>query len=302
MPPAWPTGIVPSLNTPFRADGAPDLDAAEALLATVAGDGCSGALLLAVAGEGEALAEDEARALLRRTVRAAATLGRPFPILASLGPDAGLAVRRAGLYAADGADILLYQAPPGLPVAALADILDRLAAAGRPLMLQDFDPDGAGLATDDLLRLVERVPALRFVKVETRPSGPKMSALIASFRGRVHVSGGWAVNEMLDALERGIHAFIPTELEPVYVAIVRARARGDRAAAAALFARIAPVLAFANRDVGTSIRFLKQLRVRRGLFASDHCRAPVARFDAATQAEADRCADLALDAIAACRG
>jgi len=169
-------------------------------------------------------------------------------------------------------------------------------------MLQDFDPDGPGIPAEHLAALTLEIDALRYVKVETRPSGPKMTAILQAGGDAIHVSGGWAVGEMLDALARGIHAFIPTEMEPVYVAITSAYARGDRAEAAALFDRIAPVLAFANRDVGTSIRFLKRLRHRRGLFASDRCRAPVPEFDAAVLAHADRLIDAAIAAIAQCRG
>ena len=297
----WPLGIVPSLNTPFTADNALDLDAVERLVRSIAADGCTGALVLAVAGEGAALDENEARSLLQRAAKTASSLGNPIPIIASLGPDAGLADRRAELFAADGADILLYQAPPGQSGVVLEDTLRRLASADRPIMLQDFDPEGPGLETGELVRLAGSVPAVRYVKVETRPSGPKMSALLQSGKGRIHVSGGWAVNEMLDALSRGIHAFIPTELEPVYVEIVRAQSRGELKTAAERFARILPVLEFANRDVGTSIRFLKQLRFRRGLFATDHCREPVPEFDRATQAEADLLIDSAIDAIEACR-
>lgn len=297
----WPLGIVPSLNTPFTADDALDLDAVDRLVRSIAADGCTGALVLAVAGEGEALDESEARSLLQQAVKTAELLGDHFPIIASLGPDAGLARRRAELYAADGADMLLYQAPPGQSGEILEDTLRLLASAGRPIMLQDFDPDGPGLETSELVRLAGTIPGVRYVKVETRPSGPKMSALLRSGKGRIHVSGGWAVNEMLDALSRGIHAFIPTELELVYVEIVRAHNRGDPTSAAEHFARISPVLAFANRDVGTSIRFLKQLRFRRGLFRTDRCRDPVPEFDRSTQAEADLLIDCAIDAIEACR-
>ena len=297
----WPLGIVPSLNTPFMADDEIDLDAVERLVKSIAAEGCTGALVLAVAGEGASLDENEARLLLRRAAKAADSLGYSFPIIASLGSDAGLAGRRAELFAADGADILLYQALPGQSGVILEDTLRRLAGAGRPIMLQDFDPDGPGIETSELVRLASAVPAVRYVKVETRPSGPKMRALLRSGQGRIHVSGGWAVNEMLDALSGGIHAFIPTELEPVYVEIVRAQNRGDSKTAAELFTRILPVLAFANRDVGTSIRFLKQLRFHRGLFNTDRCRHQVPDFNRATQAEADRLIECAIEAIEACR-
>jgi len=297
----WPIGIVPSLNTPFTAEGTVDFAAHDRLVREVAGAGCTGILLLAVAGEGETLTEDESRALLRHASSVTRSLPTPLPVVASLGGDPARAERRAAAYAADGANILLYQAPPGSTAEALRMTLARIAAAGAPIMLQDFDPAGPGIPIERLVGLTREIDALRYVKVETRPSGPKMTAVLQACRGAIHVSGGWAVNEMLDSLARGVHAFIPTELEPVYVAITRAYWRGDQEEAAAMFKRIAPVLAFANRDVGTSIRFLKRLRHRRGLFATERCRAPVPDFDAATLAEADRLIDLAIATIAHCR-
>ena len=297
----WPDGIVPSLNTPFARDGSVDAEGYGRLVLHLAGEGCAGALALAVAGEGPSLTEAECRTLLRSAVRAAQSVPGQFPIIASLGSDPDLAMHRAGLYAEDGADVLLYQAPPGGDLVSLGPLLRRLSDAGRPLMLQDFDPAGSGLAIEDIVALSRDVPAFRYLKVETIPSGPKQSAVLAATAGRMHVSGGWAVNEMLDAMDRGIHAFIPTELEPVYVEIFAAHRRGNRERASALFGRIAPVLEFANRDVGTSIRFLKRLRQRRGLFETDICRSGVAEFDAATNHEAERLIGVALSAIAAAR-
>jgi len=287
----WSIGIIPSLNTPFTAEGTVDLDAHDRLVREVAGAGCTGILLLAVAGEGDTLTEDESRVLLHHASSVTRSLPTPVTVVASLGGDPARAERRAAAYAADGANVLLYHAPPGSTAEALRMTLARIAAAGAPIMLQDFDPAGPGIPIERLVALTR----------ETRPSGPKMTAILQACRGAIHVSGGWAVNEMLDSLARGVHAFIPTELEPVYVAITRAYWRGDQEEAAAMFKRIAPVLAFANRDVGTSIRFLKRLRHRRGLFATDHCRAPVPDFDAATLAETDRLIDLAIAAIAHCR-
>jgi len=297
FPVPWPLGIVPSLNTPFTEAGRVDIAAAADTVRHLAATGCAGILALAVAGEGESLTAPERDRLLAAVSRAARGLEGPFPVIASLGarPD------RAERAVAAGADILLYQAPTGAGRAALADDLGRVARAGRPVMLQDFDPEGPGMAVDDILALAREVPALRYLKIETRPSGPKQSAILAAGEGRLHVSGGWAVAEMPDALQRGIHAFIPTEMEEIYVAVHRAFHAGDRARAEALFVRIAPVLAFCNRDVATSIRFLKRMRRRRGLFRTERCRADLPEFDAVTMAEADRLIDVALAAVAESR-
>lgn len=51
---------------------------------------------------------------------------------------------------------------------------------------------------------------------------------------------------MMEALHRGVHAFIPTAMDAIYVAIHRRFRDGDWRGARALHVRIAPELAFSN--------------------------------------------------------
>ena len=76
-----------------------------------------------------------------------------------------------------------------------------------------------GLPLATIVGLFERVPAFRAIKIETVLAGPKYSAVLEATGGELHVSGGWAVGQMMDALARGVHAFMPTGLEPVYCRI-----------------------------------------------------------------------------------
>ncbi len=70
----------------------------------------------------------------------------------------------------------------------------------------------------------------------------------------------------------GVHAFIPTGLERVYVTILKAFERGDIETAAALFERVLPVLKYSNQHIDVSIRFFKELRKAEGLFDTSVCR------------------------------
>lgn len=182
--------------------------------------------------------------------------------------------------------MVLWQAPPGLGAAALAGAVGRLAeAAGAPVMVQDLDWQGSGLAVAAVAEAARREPALAAVKVEVVPAGPKYSALKEA-APQLHLSGGWAATQMLDGLARGLDAFVPTGMLKAYVAVFDLFAAGERDAARALFERMLPVLAFTNQHIDVSIRFWKRWRHRRGVFTTDRCRPPVASLDAVQEAEA----------------
>jgi dihydrodipicolinate synthase/N-acetylneuraminate lyase len=280
-------GIVPSLNTPFDASGEADEKAYACLVDHSICAGAVGLLALAVAGEQGTLTLDEKARLARVAVE---TAGGRVPVIVSVtNPDEGARLALARLAKAAGADGVCCQAPAGLTGEALEAALARVALAGPDLlMLQDLDWTGGGLALQEIVALFERLPAFRCLKIETAPAGPKYSAVLAATDRRLHVSGGWAVQQMPDALARGVHAFMPTAMDETYVAIYRLWTSGRADDARALFEQLLPVLAFANQHIDVSIRFLKLLRFRDGLFATAHCRPPVREFDAVQASEAER--------------
>jgi 4-hydroxy-tetrahydrodipicolinate synthase len=98
------------------------------------------------------------------------------------------------------------------------------------------------------------------------------------------VSGGWAVPQMIEALDRGVDAMIPeSSMVRVYAAVLRAYRAGDRAGAVRLFRGLLPVLAFSNQEVATSIAFFKRLLVRKGIFRSAAMRWPLRAWDSASE-------------------
>ena len=155
-------------------------------------------------------------------------------------------------------------------------------------MIQDLDWAGGGLEVAEIVRLYDDLPSFRCLKIETIPAGPKYTAVLEETGGRLHVSGGWAVSQMIDALERGVHTFMPTAMDRMYVAIYLAYQSGDRDAARLLFERLLPVLAFSNQHIDVSIRFFKMLRHAEGIFSSDACRLPIKPLDDIQLKEAAR--------------
>lgn len=81
------------------------------------------------------------------------------------------------------------------------------------LMLQDWDASGYGLPVPLIKRLFETVPAFKCLKVEVVPAGPKYTEVLQVTSGGLHVSG-WAVGQIIEGLDRGVHAFMPTGMHP----------------------------------------------------------------------------------------
>ncbi len=287
-------GIVPSLNTPFDGNGRIDEAAVRRLVHKTIAAGCPGVLAIAVAGE-QASLEPAEKDRIARIV--AETAGRRIKVIVSVtSANADASRRLSAMARAAGADGICCQAPAGLSGQPLCDYFAGVADAGPELlMIQDLDWGGGGLALDEIARLFDDIPQFQCLKIETVPAGPKYSEVLQMSDGRLHVSGGWAVSQMIDALDRNVHAFMPTGLDPVYVAIYRAHRSGQREQARHLFEKLLPVLAFANQHIDVSIRFFKMLRQTEGVFATDLCRDAVAPLDPLQLGEALRLVQYALD-------
>ena len=179
---------------------------------------------------------------------------------------------------------------------ALRRELDAVAATGVPMiMLQDLEWNGPGIPVDVIRALFEEVPAFRCIKIETAPAGPKYSEVLRATAGTLNVSGGWASLQLIEALDRGVHAFMPSAHHWVYVEIVRRYRAGHREDARSLFEELLPMLAFTTQHIDVSIRFQKLLAVRQGLFATDAVRSPAVTMDDVHRALADELVERAVE-------
>ena len=292
-------GIVASLHTPFTEKNAIDPDSLVRLVDHCANSGCSGVLVNAVAGEVAALTRDEREQLLRCTVDA---VGDRLRIVAGISAaTVDESVEHARTASCFAIPVLMWQPPAGLDDDQLLIGLRRIAAEGdHQIMLQDLDWTGPGIAPEIISDMAEAVPALTAVKIETAPAGPKYSAVSKRSQGSLHLSGGWAVMQMLDGLARGLDAFIPSGLLPIQVRIFTAWEQGDEDEARRLFELILPVMVFTNQHIDVSVRFWKYVRVRQGIFTTANCRLP-RELDVIQLAEAERLCDrvLTLESAAA---
>ena len=290
-------GILPSLNTPFTNSGELDLDSLTRLVEHTIISGCGGMLGLAVAGEHNTLNFDEKIQFIETVTK---VNKRRIPFICSVtAADFNESVELTKSANSFGAEGICLQLPSNLEFAKKLFFLEQLEdRSPEILMIQDLDWFGDGMALEEIVKLFNSVDKFNWLKIETVGAGEKYTSVLQKLDGRLKVCGGWAVKQLIDAMDRSVNAFIPTGLEKIYVEIYRLYQNGNKEEAQLLFEKVLPVLNFSNQNIGTSIRFFKNLRVLEGLFESNYCRYEQAVFSELQEIEAAQATSIAKGLLA----
>ena len=288
-------GITPIVNTPFTNDLTIDWSSLERLLDRAVADGVVGCIVPAVASEVGKLSDAERRSLVEAVVD---QVGRSVTVIAGVSSDdLDVSIRLAEHALSVGCEAVLCRVPDRLihDEDALVRHLETLGRVGMStLMIQDLEWGGPGLSIDSIVRLFEAVPAFRAIKVETSPAGAKYSAIRDATDGALHVSCGWGMGQMIEALDRGVSTFTTTAINLPFVEIHRRYRARDRVAARALFDEIAPMVIWCQQHIDVSIAFLKRYARAAGLFTTARVREPAGVFDATHERIADELIELVL--------
>jgi 4-hydroxy-tetrahydrodipicolinate synthase len=273
-------GIVVSLNTPFDDNNDIDFPSLEKLIEWHLSQGAVGFLTTAQAAEVFELSLNERLEVIRFVRKV--TIGRAEVIAGTTARDEreSRVVAEAAVQA--GCDGVLIEVPEKLRSERLATIqfFESFASLGMPmLMIQDLDWSGCGLEIALITELFERIEPFRCLKVEVNPAGPKYSAALLATGGRLHVSGGWASQQMLEALDRGVSVFMPTAMTGLFTQVMNCFEHRDREAAKVWFHLTLPVLAFTRQHLDVSIHFHKRLFHRRGVFSTPNVRKRSVPYD-----------------------
>ncbi len=278
-------GIITVLNTPFNGDNSLDLPGLATNVEQAITAGVAGFLVPAMASEVGTLSEAERFAIVKTTVDTAA--GRVPIIGGASAMDQATRMEAANTLLDLGCDGILVSIPWENDAAYTSHVEALAALEPGFIMLQDWDATGYGLSIPLIVRLFETIPAFKCLKVEVVPAGPKYTEVLQATGGKLHVSGGWAVSQMIEGLDRGVHAFMPTGMHLLYTTIYRLYTEGNREAAKTLFERLLPILAFSNQHLDISIHFFKRLLHAQGIYATDRVRSPKIPFDPIHQKSAD---------------
>jgi dihydrodipicolinate synthase/N-acetylneuraminate lyase len=274
------------LNTPFTERGEVDFHSMVANVKEALDAGVKGFLVPAMASEVYKLSYRERLELIENTIVA---VNGKVPVFAGLGSND---VIRAKNMLKDcltmGCMHALFQIPFKNPDQFKSHFFQLADLHPEVIMLQDWDMEGYGLPDQVIMELFEQVDGFRCLKVEVVPAGVKYSRMLALTGGLLHISGGWAVNQMIEGLRRGVHAFMPTGMHYIYTQIYNDYISGRIVQAARLFNRILPVIAFSNQHLDISIHFFKRLMKTKKIFMTEMVREPSIGFDVIHQAIADQ--------------
>lgn len=273
-------GIVAIPQTPFDNKDQVDFASLERGVDDRLAAHVDGILVPVVASEVDKLNMDERRAIVRAVVDQ--VRGRVPVIVGSSAEDVDAVRSMIEFAVGHGATGVLVQAPVTMirDERLTLDYFRAVCQAEPPmLMIQDLEWGGPGLPVSTIVRLFDEIEAFRAIKVETVPAGAKYTAILEATGGRLHVSGGWAVTQLIEGLDRGVDAFMPGGLHWPLVDIVSRYRGGDRSGARALFDRLLPILAWQGQHIDISNQFLKLLAVREGVFATARLRNPAVTFD-----------------------
>jgi len=279
-------GIIPSLHTPFTKDNKIDLCSLKKLIDHTISTGCAGMLVGAVAGENSSLSINEKKLIIKESIR---YNGNRIPTIVSCSAKEQKDRIALSILAKEaGAEWILCQVPDNVYGDELLECFQQIAEVGpKYLMIQDLSWTDNGMRDEDILMLYNKIKKFKGLKIEVLNSGPKYTRVLEATNNEIHLSGGWAIMGMMEALHRGVHAFIPSTMEILYNKIYNLFVANKFEEAKNLFYEMLPTLSFAHQHIDISIKFYKTLRVKEEIFATNFCRSPIKDFDKFQNDEAE---------------
>lgn len=268
-PPERWSGLFAVLVTPFTPDGALDEAGAASLADFYLDRGASGLVVASVMGEGPALAPAERERLVRAVVERCG--GRAPVLVGSTNPEIDPA--RWGV-----AGVLVSP----------RDASALVRETELPLVLLDYPPVTGAVSVDEIAALLDEIPRIAAIKLEHVPSWHKMAALRARVGDHLRIFGALSGLHALSELAAGSDGLMTGAAAPErLVAVLRAHARGDAAAAQAAYAAALPLLVFESQP-GVSIALRKAMLVELGALRCDRVRPPTVPLDDVMRAEVRR--------------
>ncbi len=279
-------GIITVLNTPFTANDTIDLPGLTKNVRHAISAGVAGFLVPAMASEVGHLTAEEKKQIVSRVVDE--SHGQCVVIGGASADSQEERYRLSEQFLNLGCDGILVQLNAQVEASQhLRDLTELASLEPKILMVQDWDADGPGIPLPVVKQLFDTVECFNWLKIEVASAGPKYTEVLKATDGKLKVAGGWAVTQMIDGLDRGVHAFMPTGMHAIYAEICRRFYRGDRENAVELFSRIQPVLAFSNQSLGISICFFKRLLHAQGIYATPMVRIRDTRLSRQQEQTAD---------------
>lgn len=284
-------GCYPVLATPFRSDGDIDGQGVERLVRHLARVGLPGFTMFGLASEFYKLSDAD-RDLLIEIALEARTPGQTA-IISVTAHSWEIAVKQAQRAKEAGADALMLL-PPFFLGPSESDLRRHVLRVAEntslPVIVQ-YAPaqTGVTVSADFFLRLNEEMPNICYVKVESVPPGPLISAITEGSGRTIKCFVGYGGLQLLDALSRGAVGVQPASgVADYYPHLLRVFKEDGLDEAYALHADLLPLVNLLMQAIEPLNRLEKIILKKRGIIASDYCRAVSYEPDTQMLAELDR--------------
>ena len=273
-------GIVPIVNTPFTESNIIDYDSVNRLIEQGIKDGIVGCIVPAVASEVSQLSDTERKEFVEKVIE----IGKDkISVIAGVSHQDPNRSRAFLDHAVEsGADGVLCAVPMDIieDKQSVKRYFSNVVKSNPPmLMIQDLHWSSFGMSIDTIRDLWEEIDSFRCLKLETVPSGYKISQILEATDNNLAVGVVWSLPQFIEALDRGTSFFTTTAINKPFVHIYNLYNNGKRTEAINLFDSIVPFLAFAFQHIDISIQFFKHYCNKRGLFQTTNTRSLSIPFD-----------------------
>ncbi len=279
------TGVIPILATPFHANESIDFDSWRRTIEFMLAVGVDGLTVAGVLGEADRLTDHERISLIDAAAR---VVDGRVPLIAGVshrGTHAALTLAKSAHDAGATAIMVAPQKEATPSEERIFETYSRLAAeASMPIIVQDHPAStDVHMSVGLISRIANELPAVRAIKAEAVPVGPKIAAIKSQLNRPVSILAGLGALYAPFDLASGADGFntgfaFPEALQ----AMIAAQRAGSLPLLDAHFARFAALIVL-EQQPGVAIR--KEILRRRGLFSTStvrHPGAPLSPHAAAT--------------------
>ena len=270
-------GIIGVINTPFTKDDLIDTKSISNFVNYYINAGVVGFLVPAMASEVNKLTFYEKKQIVQTVIEQ--NNGRVMVIGGASANEHESRMDNANMLNELGCDGILISIPYENEIEYIKEINKICETDPGFLVIQDWDFQGYGIPIDTIIKIYENNEYFKSYKIEVAPAGVKYTEIIKATGGKLHVSGGWASNQMIEGLDRGVNAFMSTILPELYISIYKMHHEGKREEAKKIFNELVPILSFSHQHLDISIHFNKRMLNRLGLFSTACVRQPILLFD-----------------------
>lgn len=270
-------GVFTIAVTPFKPDGALDLNSIDRMVDFYAGNGATGLTILGIMGEAGKLSADESETVIRRVAAHS-----DLPVIVGVSAPGLAAIRSLADTAMEIGAVGVMVAPPwtlrtdAQILGYYRDVSETLGDI--PFVLQDFPlVTNVVIPADTILKIVADCPNCVMLKHEDWPGLDKITTLrAASDAGarRISILCGNGGQFLPEELRRGADGAMTGFAYPEMMAkVVAAHDAGDGDHAQDIFDAYLPVVRYESQP-GLGLAVRKYILARRGAIAHETVRKP----------------------------